>query len=495
MADTFAAREAPPAPRWQDTYERKLAKIRQDVGYEIAPEALVNLDEHLIHMWNYEPFYSKLSQFVRKRIDLSQPTAYITIDTTGEVVMAVNTIWLHGHTPAQIRGLIKHELNHWVLGHLAQKMLAPSVIAGKAMDLAINSLITDHPRSDGTFDLPPGGLIPGKHMVVTDPDLEAWLKEWRPLRWWALQGLSSHIAAMPKLQTSEWYFASLIAFAERLGAGLGSDDGDTDVVRGMKALGWYGDGAEGGDPTEFDDHTMWEETELDEETIKQLTARVIKKVDEQLRAAGSPGWGSLDALRNVILKHYEDLIDWTAVLANFIGTTQPGPTRRSLSKRDRRVPMAYPGMVRDYRASMAVFVDQSGSMSDDALALIAAELESGMASNVSFDMIPFDWHVNDAELIHWNRGDKIPLRRVLSGGTNFDSCIEWLDNPDRRREEHRDNVYEGALIITDGGSLEPRKVQSCRLAYIIIPGQKLAFDTQDLVIQMGNKSNAGRVAM
>lgn len=479
------------APDWRDRYRRRYQEICDQRGYEVPLQILVSVQRHIIEMWTAEPFYTRVSMYIRKVINVNQPTLYVTLARDGVFEVHYNPIFLVDLPPEEIRGAFKHEIAHIFLGHLTQRVLQPQVPANIGMDAAIDSMM-DHSTGgeNATCRTPRMAVLPGRAMHL-DPEDRCWLMSSDPIRYNALMVVSDLYVRWPKLQSSEWYFNSLNECITGIGKAHALN-GEDPYVKGLQVLGWEappGAGAGTIMPGTFDGHGEPGKVDNDDERVDRATESLLRRVEDEIIAEGT-GWGSMSSeMLNKIRARYRRAVDWTNVLRYFVGTSQVLHSRRTLVKRDRRVPMVYPGKRKTRTARILVFVDQSGSVSDVSLALLFGELEFGLSDHVTFDVVPFESWVCDSELFTWRKGSRVTMDRTHCGGTSFDACVQWLDDPSVRDERHRSTVYDAAMIMTDGECSDPGLPQSCRLAYVIVPGKSLMFATQAMVINMDERAN------
>jgi predicted metal-dependent peptidase len=105
---------------------------------------------------------------------------------------------------------------------------------------------------------------------------------------------------------------------------------------------------------------------------------------------------------------------------------------------NRRYPYVHPGRKTNRQASIAISIDQSGSVSDEMLASFYAELNK-LASVATFTVIPFDTKVAEKKVYIWKKGEKKKRERVLSGGTCFDAPTKYVN----------ERNFDGHIILTD----------------------------------------------
>ena len=125
-----------------------------------------NLERHLIVFLQESPFYAELSRHIRKTSTKGLPTAGVTFNKeTDELVMYWNPDFFESLSPGEVKGVLLHEYNHLVFGHLAARRKEPPKTWNIATDLAINSLILTQNSGRGDRNersLPREGLVPGQ---------------------------------------------------------------------------------------------------------------------------------------------------------------------------------------------------------------------------------------------------------------------------------------------------------------------------------------------
>jgi len=404
-----------------------------------------SMDAHMVALLLNEPFFSSLLVGVNKESTEAIPTAGVTV-RDAIPWLYWNPRFVAALKPVKVRGLLKHEAYHLIFKHCTSRKVDPHIIWNWATDLAINSLIS-------SAELPDGGLRPGHALdlsQITDP---ARLAKW--------QKVSALIESLPPNKVSEWYFAKLL-----------EDEEVSETISGKGEPG--GEGGEGIGP--LDDHDGWgdlsdEEKEVAEGRIRQALEEAVKKCD----ATGN--WGSVPGeARNRIREMVSNEVDWKSLLRSFVGRTQRAKRSSTMKRINRKYPYIHPGRKRGHSAHLAVYMDQSGSVSDQDMALLFGELNN-LAKKVQFTLLPFDSSVDTANEIEWRRGQKVPPQRFRCGGTNFSAVAKHADE-----NKHR---FDGYIVLTDGECSDPGPSR-LRRAWVIVPGRELMFPAPagDLVIKM-----------
>ena len=144
----------------------------------------------------------------------------------------------------------------------------------------------------------------------------------------------------------------------------------------------------------------------------------MKKAAEEASRANS--WGSVSSeCREQIMERLTAKIDWRKVLRYFIKTSQRANKSSTIKRINRRYAYIHPGKKINRQASIAISIDQSGSVDDGMLAAFISELNK-LAELAEFTVIPFDSDVAHDSIYVWKKGEKRNWERVRYGGTDFD---------------------------------------------------------------------------
>jgi predicted metal-dependent peptidase len=227
-------------------------------------------------------------------------------------------------------------------------------------------------------------------------------------------------ADYPVGKSAEWYYAELKKNPPEDKGGGGGE----------------GEGGEGSD--QFDDHEGWGDVPSEvKEMAKERLKEVMKKAAQE--AQQSNNWGSVSRdVREELLKKLNSTVDWKKVLRYFIKTSQRSDRASTQRKLNRRFPYIHPGRKTRRQASIAISIDQSGSVSDAMLQAFFAELNK-LASLATFTVIPFDSEVAEDSVYVWKKGDSKKWERVRYGGTNFDPPTKYVNERD----------FDGHIVLTD----------------------------------------------
>jgi len=421
------------------------------INTAIAPEdaAKFKLDPHLLDLlWN-ESFFSAVLRTVTKVKTDMIPTAGVAV-VEGDVKLWWNPQFVAGLEPKHVRGLLKHEAWHIIFNHITTRRHEPHLLWNYATDWAINSMIPED-------ELPEGGLRPARPFKPLTSEQTTNLSAEQIERY---EKISKFQESLPLEKSAEWYFAAL------------QNDADT-----KQAVQESTPGNGGELPIDTDDHDAWDQ--LTDEEREMVKGKIKKALEDAVKEAdnGSKGWGSMSSSqRKVIRELVSNNIPWQAILKKFCGFTRRANRASNHKRLNRKYPAIHPGVQRGYTSSIAVYIDQSGSVSDASLEMLFAELRS-LAKRTEFVCYHFDTEVDESSETIWRRGKTPVTNRTRCGGTDFSAPTLHAN-----KNKHR---FDGYLILTDGEATDPGPSKLKR-GWIIVPNRKLYFDAskRDFVINM-----------
>ena len=412
------------------------------------------LDYHLINFMKEEPFFSTILRHIRRERTHQIPTAGVTVQD-GSYALYWNPEFLASLSNRKIMGLLRHECYHLIFKHCTTRSQKPHQMWNIATDLAINSIID-------ASDLPDGGLIPGIALKgmdkITDPaQKDVWVR------------LSELIKGFPRDMSSEWYMEKL--------------KNDEELQDAMDKVPDDGGGSGSGScgMPGMDDHEGWgeglssEAKDKLEGELKDILGKATKEADQR------NGWGSVPSeMRGRIRSMVSGAVDWKNILSQFIGRRQRAKKSSTHRRINRKYPYIHPGKKIGHTSNLAVYLDQSGSVSDADIEMFAGVLNS-LAKHASFTFFNFDFSVDESSKFAWKKNKKLPtVNRTRCGGTNFNAV-----------EMHYRKVkdtYDGYIVLTDGEAPKPPPCIS-RRCWVILPNCKLYFkpDSKDIVAKMDTK--------
>jgi predicted metal-dependent peptidase len=272
--------------------------------------------------------------------------------------------------------------------------------------------------------------------------------------------LSEKIASFEKGYASEQYFSMLME--------------DEQIRKDIEEGGSESFG--------FDDHEGWDQLSDEErEFIKGKIKQSIAEASNECDRTGS--WGSVPSeIRKKIREMISNEVDWKKVLRSAVGSKRRANREGSIRRLHRKYPGIHPGSQRSYTSNWAVYVDQSGSVGNDDLALAFGELGS-LAKKTTFDVFYFDTSVDEKNGFTWKKGQRVHPQRTRCGGTDFSA-------PTKHANENK-HKYDGFIIITDGEAALPPPAK-LRRVWVLVPGRQLLFDKPkpDVLVRMKRQNDA-----
>ena len=372
------------------THQTTSNGIKKKINVSKEKVKSFDLQKHLVSLLWDEPFYSRILRSLNKVESVEVPTAGV-LSLNGDITMWWNREFMASLSAIQVKGLLKHECLHLVFKHTTERRMDPFILWNYSADLAINSIIP-------VKELPEGGLIPGIPLEKLSAE-EA--KEMTAESLSYYNELSNLIKSLPSGKTSEYYFQKLI-----------SNESIKSAAESAEASLSFGKG--------FDDHDGWESMSTSESGMSDM---LKEKIDEILKSAvqesNIKGWGSVPAETSIYLnKLVSSKINWGDILKRFCGFTRRDDRSSTNKRLNRKYPGIHPGTKKVYKPRIAVYVDESGSMSADSLSKFYAELNN-LSGRTDFYLYKFDARVNDKEGFLWKKGKTLNINRTMTGGTCF----------------------------------------------------------------------------
>lgn len=378
----------------------------------VAPYRKGEFEPDFMRLYMNEPFLGGVSCGISKIVTDKMPTAFIGVQPNGkshEIVMGFNPEFMRKQNEKQRQGVIKHELMHMIFQHIFTRAIgeqAYAVLWNWATDLAINSII-------GAENLPKMVLCPGVEPI--DP------KTGEPVK----NAYAEFIKNAPHQMSSDWYFEELRKIQDE----IGDKDNEIAIGSGMGTM---------------DDHDPWKN--VDPEVQEQIKDKVRDMIEKGvLRADKQNDWGTVpQSIQEAIRRMVSREIDWRSIVRNFIGRCRTMNRNSSIRKINKKMPYVFPGVKRPLRATFACFIDQSGSMSDEDIALLFSELES-FAQETVLDVYHFDTEIDESSHTVWKKGTPFPpAHRTRCGGTSFQCVADFCNSHENRGR------WSGVVILTDG---------------------------------------------
>ena len=419
-------------------FEDSMTQIEEQVEKEFCEK---DFDKVLLKFLLDEPFFATVVRSMVKTRTRDLPTAGVMY-SNGTTQLFWNPDFLKSLTVKQIFGLLKHESYHLIFDHVTSRKQDPHILWNIATDLAINSLI----QKDM---LPECGLIPGERPEIKFKDESKVSTE----RMTKINKMADFIESLPKRMSSEWYM---------------------NEIKNNKAISKIMTEAYEGECVELDTHFDADLTEVE----KKIAKARIKKILKEARKVGQQrGYGSLSReAKKLIDDCLVPEVDWKRALSYFCGTKQKTTKSKTYRRINKKYPYIHAGTRKRRTSNLAIYIDQSGSVSDGEVYKLFKALEK-LSKTHTFTVYPFDYKVFEDKSFVWKKGKNSKFVRECEGGTNFEAV-----------EDHYRKVsksFDGYIVMTDGEAGKPKTCISKR-CWIILPNRKLIFspDKRDTVINM-----------
>jgi len=384
-------------------------------------ETSYDLNRDLYFLLKDEPFFATFSRNINKTSSTAIPTAGVRINKeTQQFEMIYNPSFFGKLEDKERIDVLKHEFYHVIFEHVTGRLPPEGMTKmwNIATDLAINSHLPNIPKM---------ACIPG-------------------------QGKFADYS--PRL-SSEQYFDLLKEDPE------------------MNKEPQEGEGGEGN----FDDHEGWGDEAIDN-TMREIAKEHLKEaLGKAAKEGNAKNWGSVPAdIRKQIMDKLEATVDWRKMLRYFIKTSQRADKNSTVRKVNKRFPRIHAGKKVNRVAKIAISIDQSGSVSDEMLALFFTELNE-LASLATFTVIPFDTRVDQKLVYVWKKGKSHVWERVMCGGTDFNAPTKYVNE---------EGDWDGHIILTD--MCAPKPVSSRPSRMWLTDKSNAAnpyFKTSELVVAIG----------
>jgi predicted metal-dependent peptidase len=272
------------------------------------------------------------------------------------------------------------------------------------------------------------------------------------------QKIAEFIKNAKPMLASEFYFEGIKKILDEM-----EENGEGDGTSGLGTL---------------DDHGGW--GNLPESLKDQLKDKIRGIIANAVNRADSRNsWGTVPAFMQAeIRKALQHEVDWRSILRLFFGTARSMERVSTIKKISKKAPGLLPGVKRGTIARFAAFIDQSGSMSDEDVALAFAEVE-GASKETEIDVFNFDTEIDEDSHKLWKRGKKFPWGRTRCGGTDFNAVAKFVNSTKNRGR------WSGVIILTDGYAPTMSHVHGAKILWVITPsGTCDVTRPGDLIVQL-----------
>jgi predicted metal-dependent peptidase len=419
----------------------------------------LKLSEFFVYLVQKKSFYGLLASSLERVARPGLGTLAVGLQD-GRVILYYDPVFIEQIPFKAALFALEHEMLHLVLDHIPRyfELLAlcpteqqrnkAAAVYNIAMDCAINTLLRKHEGFDAVVDFLKERSKAANPDAVENPMNGMCLPE----KW-----------EMPLDQSFEFYQWSLMA------------------QRGLKDLNEVKTGS---------DHSMWTPVKSGDDTGTGHAQKSTKNANmppflgaategmspeelsiqanrcrEQLKQAlrtAVTAVGGVDpgAIPGELVEWLNDylappIIPWWDIFTSQAKMSRVSRQRRTVATPNRMLLalaeedtyiMPTPGRVRDKAWRVFVYVDTSGSMSNESLVIVKSELQHMLAvdENMEIRYMQGDCITHADVLLH--HGDTIPGEITGRGGTDFDAYFKYM----KRYVQDADKAPDIVIVYTDG---------------------------------------------
>jgi predicted metal-dependent peptidase len=344
-------------------------------------EELMNkIQQAIAALTHTEPFYGHL--ICKMRISKSDKVPSAGVYITDKINLVYNEEWIESLELFDVVKVLKHECEHILREHIyrAKQIGATSKELHKRFNLATDATINVNDL------LPTVKKIGGVTVEKLNESLKQMVDEAN-----AKDKGKRKFEPMIEGQIAEYYYNRINEFAEENGDIL--PDGDS-----------------------FDDHSIWEESEGNEEMQKEVAKSAI---NESVKDCG--GIGNVPGeVASLVSELNKNQVNWKQQLRQFYVATLKSSKLATRKKRNRRYGIIQPGVKKKPELHLGLCVDTSGSVSDAELQMFWAEMQAINSCGVKITIIEADCSVQN---VYEFDSKKTPTFKGR-GGTAYNPAIQ-----------------------------------------------------------------------
>lgn len=375
-----------------------------------------DLTSSIIHLLRKEPYFAALIMGMKTYSTTGIPTAGVNIKE-GRVNLYINPYFWNSMEVKEQAEVLKHECYHIINNHIARfkdefdldkKKEAPAETeeefvkqvqkkfkdmklqkrANFAADLAINEYLPALPEKMYLFDQNGNNLINEKGEKSFG----------KPLK---VKDMQKQFPEMLHQKHAEYYYEFL------------------KNNKPEKGQGQPGEGEPGeGEFSTVDDHSIWGDSELDPEQIKEICKGAVNK------AAETVGGRESGHIPSDVLRAIEDMNkssnNWRNILRRFVASSTSLDFEDTRKKRNRRYGTLVPGYKTHPELHLFVGVDTSGSIEGAVFNQFIAEIDAIHKAGAKITIAVCDAHVHSVS--EYSKRKKIEFKG--GGGTLYQPMIE-----------------------------------------------------------------------
>lgn len=337
------------------------------------------LDDIMVELLRFRPFYGFMLTEVDKRIDMKVKGAYVA-RMSNRIQLVIGGAVFENCTRNEVTGVLIHELMHCMLDFWSRLGTRDVKLFNIAQDLVINEMIV------------------ADHAQYKTPKWTLFMDEFN----------KRHGTSLTPTMSSEDVYDILYKKAQKNSGGEG----------GKSGKGGKGNDQDGGETIEDPDNMQGQGMDEAEGDIVREALRYV------VRKAASKAQGNIpESLRSIVDEWLQPpQIPWQRQLMYYTGQARKGLYNLRWRKPNRRYGEAQRGKTPGRALGLGCVFDTSGSMSDEEVAADIAELQ-GIQKAVKTHVMIAHADAEVQRVFELRKHDRVKFERHGCGGTDFRPAI------------------------------------------------------------------------
>ena len=384
-----------------------LARLHQNDGSNNHVTSAQRIREAIIIILQKQRLFGEVLLQLPRENDLQLPVMMRLRWEDDRLVLVINPEKLANVRNDELQSLLEHEALHLIWMHPLRYASYPHQdLVQIATDVAVNQYLTEPPQG-----------------TVTLSQLEKALRQ-KLMPKLDSQDYLNILEQLPAEQQEKLHQPGL-----KLNGGKQKENTTADKVKTA------------------DTHNGWQESKTSQQVSNQIVrlANIKRILNNSWRQTPQRDRGLLPGnVRSQLQKVQKTkIVDWRQVFRHQFGLIARGQVN-SHARFNRRQPlrMDLPGKVTRLDPAVDIFVDNSGSVTDQEIVQTLTTLEKMLKkTKLTANVYSFDARVTTKQKLH--DGKKLDFRRTGGGGTSFQCIFDYL-------HQHHLTKRNRIIIITDG---------------------------------------------
>lgn len=385
-----------------------LARLRQNDGRNSHVTSAQRIRDAIIRILQKQRLFGEVLLQLPRENDLHLPAMMGLRWDDNRLVLVINPEKLAHIRNDELQSLLEHEALHLIWMHPLRYASYPHPdLVQIATDVAVNQYLTVAPQ--GTVTLSQLEKILRQRLM---PKLDS-------------QDYLNILEQLPAEQQEKLHQLGL-----KLNGGKQKENATADKVKTAET------------------HNGWQEAKASRQVSNQIVrlANIKRILNRSWKQTSQRDRGLLPGnIKSQLQKARQTrIVDWRQILRRQFGLLARGQVD-SHARFNRRQPlrMDLPGKVTRLDPAVDIFVDNSGSVTDQEISQTLTTLETMLKkTKLTVNVYSFDTHVTSKQRLH--DGKKLNFSRTGGGGTSFQCVFDYL------HQHHLTKRNRIIIIITDG---------------------------------------------